>query len=38
MRRVLAFLKDRYGGAEGYARDAGLTGRQIETLRQALIE
>ena len=38
MRKVLAFLKDRYGGAEGYARDAGLTDRQIETLRQALVE
>ena len=38
MRGVLAFLRDRYGGAEGYARDAGLTGRQIENLRAALVE
>ena len=38
MRKVLAFLKDRYGGAEGYARDAGLTDRQIEGLREALVE
>ncbi len=38
MRKVLAFLRDRYGGAEGYARTAGLTDRQIRTLREALVE
>ncbi len=38
MRKVLAFLKARYGGAEGYALAAGLTARQIESLREALVE
>ena len=38
MLKVLGYLKTEYGGAEGYARSAGLTDRQIESLRNALVE
>ena len=38
MLKVLGYLKTEYGGAEGYARSAGLTDRQIESLRKALVE
>jgi hypothetical protein len=38
MLKVLGHLKTEYGGAEGYARSAGLTDRQIESLRKALVE
>jgi protein-tyrosine phosphatase len=35
---TLKHLKERYGGAEGYVRGAGLDGAQIERLRQAIVE
>ncbi len=38
MRRTLAHLRERYGGAEAYLRAAGVSGRQIEWLRAALLE
>ena len=38
MLKVLRYLRTEYGGAEGYARSAGLTDRQIESLRKALVE
>ena len=38
MVKVLDFLEARYGGAEGFARSAGLGDRQIDSLRVALVE
>ena len=38
MLKVLGFLDARYGGAEGFARSAGLGDRQIDSLRVALVE
>lgn len=38
MRRTLAHLREQYGGAEAYLRAAGVSGRQIEALRAALVE
>ena len=35
---TLNHLKERYGGAEGYVREVGLDGAQIERLRQAIVE
>ncbi|MGQ9814130.1 MAG: tyrosine-protein phosphatase [Candidatus Roseilinea sp.] len=38
MQRTLAHLREQYGGAEAYLRAAGVSGRQIELLRAALVE
>ena len=38
MARTLAHLDDRYGGIEAYVRAIGLTGGQIDGLRDMLIE
>ena len=38
MRRTLAHLRQQYGGAEAYLRAAGVSGRQIDLLRAALVE
>lgn len=35
---TLRDLQERYGGAGGYVRAAGLDGNQIESLRQAIVE
>lgn len=37
MERTLDHLETSYGGAEGYARSAGLTSEQIESIREALV-
>ncbi len=38
MRRTLAHLREHYGGAEAYLRAAGVSGRQLDALRGALLE
>jgi protein-tyrosine phosphatase len=38
MRRTLVHLREQYGGAEAYLRAAGVSGRQLELLRGALVE
>ena len=38
MLKVLGFLDSRYGGAEGFARSAGLSDLQIASLRESLVE
>ena len=37
MVKVLAYVKERYGGIEDYVRAIGLRGSQIEAVRGALI-
>ena len=38
MLKVLAYIDERYGGIEGYARTAGLRPEEIEGIRTALVE
>ncbi|MCS6802796.1 MAG: tyrosine-protein phosphatase [Chloroflexota bacterium] len=38
MLATLRFLRHEFGGAERYARSAGLSGREIDRLRQAIVE
>lgn len=38
MVEVLEYLDDRYGGIEGYVRDAGVTEDEITALRAAIVE
>jgi hypothetical protein len=35
---TLAYLRERYGGAERYLRDGGMTTDQLERLRARLVE
>ncbi len=37
MLKVLAYLEESYGGAEGYLRTVGLTDKQVDSLRIALV-
>jgi protein tyrosine/serine phosphatase len=38
MLETLAYLRERYGGAEQYLRDGGMTSEQLERLRARLVE